>query len=279
MDNLTVTPGAGETIIADEITHTTFGTGKVQYVKLMDGTVDGNTVAAVGANGLAADVKAIVPGTAATNLGKAEDAAHTTGDTGVMVLAVRKDTAAALATTDGDYIPLIVDSTGRLHIAAGATENVIGLVGSSDIAVAVTCPIDNGNALDAGDVIFDKTEIAGAARTSGGMTILQSLTVVDGDDNTAAAMTIVFLKASCTFGTIDSAPSISDADAAAYFAGSVVIASTDWIDLGGCKVATKAGIGLAMAPTATSLYVAAFGAGTPTYSTGKLTMNFKFLRS
>lgn len=37
------------------------------------------------------------PGTAAASLGKAEDAAHASGDVGVMLLAVRKDTAAALA--------------------------------------------------------------------------------------------------------------------------------------------------------------------------------------
>ncbi len=52
---------------------------------------------------------------------KAEDAAHSSGDKGIMALAVRKDTAAALAGTDGDYIPLIVDSTGRLHVNTGTS--------------------------------------------------------------------------------------------------------------------------------------------------------------
>lgn len=63
------------------------------------------------------DVTSIVPGTAATNLGKAEDAAHASGDSGVLLLAVRKDAAAILAGTDGDYVPLIVDAYGRLHVA------------------------------------------------------------------------------------------------------------------------------------------------------------------
>jgi hypothetical protein len=58
----------------------------------------------------------VVPGVEATNLGKAEDAAHASGDTGVMLLAVRKDTAAILAGTDGDYVPVIVDANGRLHV-------------------------------------------------------------------------------------------------------------------------------------------------------------------
>ncbi len=58
--------------------------------------------------------------TTATNTGtlagavKAEDAAHVSGDTGVMSLCVRTDTAAARATTDGDYIPCTTDSTGRV---------------------------------------------------------------------------------------------------------------------------------------------------------------------
>lgn len=51
---------------------------------------------------------------------KAEDAAHSSGDRGIMLLAVRKDTAAALAGTDADYIPLIVDASGRLHVNVGA---------------------------------------------------------------------------------------------------------------------------------------------------------------
>ena len=60
------------------------------------------------------DVTSIVPGTGATNLGKAEDAAHTTGDTGVMALGVRNDNLAALAGTDGDYAPLQVNAEGAL---------------------------------------------------------------------------------------------------------------------------------------------------------------------
>lgn len=44
----------------------------------------------------------------------AEDAAHFSGNTGTMALAVRADTAAATA-ADGDYVPLLTDANGRLH--------------------------------------------------------------------------------------------------------------------------------------------------------------------
>lgn len=60
------------------------------------------------------DVTSVIPGTGATNLGKAEDAAHTTGDTGVMALGVRNDNLAALAGADGDYAPLQVNAEGAL---------------------------------------------------------------------------------------------------------------------------------------------------------------------
>lgn len=61
-------------------------------------------------------------------IAKAADAAHSSGDKGYMLLAVRKDTATALAGTDGDYIPLIVDASGRLHVADSAVGPLLGSV-------------------------------------------------------------------------------------------------------------------------------------------------------
>lgn len=69
-------------------------------------------------------VNAVVPGTGATNLGKAEDVAHVSGDVGVMMLAVRQDTLAALAGTSGDYIPLTTDSLGRLNVRESGVTTV-----------------------------------------------------------------------------------------------------------------------------------------------------------
>src|SRR5690242_12660404 len=50
-DNVT-TGTTGLTVGADEVVDGTLGTVKVQYVKIMDGTLDGTSKAAVGANGL-----------------------------------------------------------------------------------------------------------------------------------------------------------------------------------------------------------------------------------
>lgn len=52
---------------------------------------------------------------------KAEDAAHSSGDSGIMMLAVRNDAGTVLAGTDGDYVPLTTDSNGNLRtIASGS---------------------------------------------------------------------------------------------------------------------------------------------------------------
>lgn len=74
------------------------------------------------------NVDAVIPGTAATNLGKAEDAAHASGDTGIMALAVRKDTAAISSGTTGDYEPLSTDALGRLRVeisGPGAADSIL----------------------------------------------------------------------------------------------------------------------------------------------------------
>ena len=46
----------------------------------------------------------------------AEDAAHTSSDTGNFILGVRNDTLAALGGTDGDYVPFQMNSDGALYV-------------------------------------------------------------------------------------------------------------------------------------------------------------------
>ena len=86
------------------------------YTTIRDaaGNERGVNVDANGEIGIGAVRTSVTPGTSAAHLGKAEDAAHTTGDTGVAALSKRTDTAASSAGTDGDYATLNTDSTGRL---------------------------------------------------------------------------------------------------------------------------------------------------------------------
>ena len=73
------------------------------------------TNAAAGAVFVQGSVTAL-PGTSATSLGKVEDAAFTSGDVGVMSLAVRNDSGTALTNTNLDYSPISVDSTGKVQV-------------------------------------------------------------------------------------------------------------------------------------------------------------------
>jgi hypothetical protein len=63
----------------------------------------------------------------------AEDAVHGTGDAGIMPLAVRNDTLAALAGTDGDYAPIQVNATGAVYTEVSSAlptgTNTVGNVG------------------------------------------------------------------------------------------------------------------------------------------------------
>lgn len=84
-------------------------------------------------NGLDVDITRSIPGTGATNLGKAEDAAHTTGDTGVFFLGVRNDGAnTAFTNTNGDYNPVGTDSQGRVYVVQkGPTATLANVAGSA----------------------------------------------------------------------------------------------------------------------------------------------------
>lgn len=75
-----------------------------------------------------------------TALSKAEDSVHTSGDQGIMGLAVRNDAGTALA-ADGDYIPFSTDSSGSLYV------NVSNDISTSDAALANTSIANAANTL------------------------------------------------------------------------------------------------------------------------------------
>lgn len=67
-----------------------------------------------------------------TNLLKAEDAGHSTGDSGILPLAVRVDGGTSLVGTDLDYAPIQVDANGALRIsgtvATGAGTQPVSII-------------------------------------------------------------------------------------------------------------------------------------------------------
>ena len=79
------------------------------------------------------DVTSVVPGTGATNLGKIEDAAHSSGDVGVMALGVRNDALNSLVGADADYAPFQLNSSGALYTREGP--NVVDSGNSTTSAI------------------------------------------------------------------------------------------------------------------------------------------------
>lgn len=69
-------------------------------------------------------IESIFPGTAATNLGKAEDSPHTSGDVGVMALGVANVAQAARA-ADSDYIPLSTDLAGNQMVVGNLASDSV----------------------------------------------------------------------------------------------------------------------------------------------------------
>lgn len=95
--------------------------------------------------GVASGVPIPVSG-AAAGTEFAEDAPHTTGDAGTMALGVRKDTATALAGTDGDYTPLITDASGRQHVNVGTSVLPTGAATETTVAAVNTAVGATGDA-------------------------------------------------------------------------------------------------------------------------------------
>lgn len=207
------TTGAGTEAAALRVTVATDSTGVLSVDDngaslTVDGTVAVSSLPALAA-GTAnigdVDVLSVVPGTAATSLGKAEDAAHASGDTGVMALAVRQNTPTALATTDADYAPLEVGAVG---------EQWVGLVGhntTARIAVNSASLTTASTAYVTGDVLGSELSFTSAARISGGRGVIESATLLDKSD-VIGAVDLYLFNAASTPAADNAANSWSDAN-------------------------------------------------------------------
>ena len=162
-----------------------------------------------------------------------------------------------------------------LSIAAG--ENQLGDVGMPDDVKTITCSLDT-NAYADGDVLFDTQEIAGAVRNSGDSCTLQSVHVLDKDDQ-GIDFELVFFNAATSLGTENAAISIAAADAddiIGHFAF-----TKDYVDLINSQIRSEGGIGLELKAGAatTSLYVAGISKGAGTYTASGILISFGFLRN
>jgi hypothetical protein len=76
-----------------------------------------------------------------------EDSAHTSGDEGAFVLAVRNDTNAAMTSTDGNYSPIAVNANGAVAINDGGNSVTV------DAPVGTPVNVQIGDGTDTADVI------------------------------------------------------------------------------------------------------------------------------
>jgi hypothetical protein len=284
-DNITLNAGSGGSIVAtDEV-----NSAHYQYVKHAfggDGTatpvtssvgLPGNLVQYGGSAVGASNALHVQPGTGASftvaNAGTFAVQAAQSGTWSVSAAAAFPvtDNSGSLTVDAPVGSPVFVrlsDGSGAitsLSVTPAATESQLGFVGSPGDVVDVTLTLDT-SAYAGGDLLADTQSFTGV-RVNGGRAILQSVTVIDEDDQ-GAAFTIYFLSANNSFGTENSAPSISDANARDVL-GWVDVSTADYKDLGGVRVASVKGIGLLLeaAGGSTSLYLAVVnGTGTPTYT-------------
>lgn len=167
-------------------------------------------------------------------------------------------------------------SFGQVFSDGSGASSQPGQVGSPGDVITVTLTVDTNIYAD-GDVLADTQTISNAMRILGGHGVLQSLQLIDPDEQ-GQPIDLYFFSVTHALGTENSAPSISDANAIDIF-GPVAIGSSDYRDLGGVKVASVRGIGLMLEAASGSrdLYIAAISRGTGTYAGGSLTLKLGFL--
>ena len=174
------------------------------------------------------------------------------------------------------------DEAGRrkaagVAVLVGADGSNGGSVGGFTAYVDVTLSLDTA-AYAADDLMADTQVVANAMRVNDGTGVLQSVVVLDEDDQ-GTGFDLVFLSANNSLGSENAAVSVTDAGARDIL-GLISIAASDFTDLGGCRIATRTGIGLVVKPAAgtRNLYVAAITRGAPTYTAAGVRLRLGFLQ-
>ena len=145
------------------------------------------------------DVTSVIPGTGATNLGKAIDTATGATDTGVLVLVTRDDALGALTPIEGDNVALRVDANGALWTHDDVLEAALS---GSELQVDVVAALPAGNN-NIGDV--DVASIAAGDNNIGNVdivTVPAPLNVV-GTGTEAAALRVTIATDSTGVLSVD----------------------------------------------------------------------------
>lgn len=149
--------------------------------------------------------------------------------------------------------------------------------GAKTKTVDLTFSLDT-NIYASGDVLADTQVLAGAMRMRDLTGVLSGFTLFDEDDQ-GIELDVVFLSANVSIGTENAAVSVTDANAREIL-GIVNVASSDWKDLGGVRVATVRNVNLPIKPASQTqdVYVALITRGTPTHTASGLRGRFHFFQ-
>lgn len=145
---------------------------------------------------------------------------------------------------------------------------------SQSVVRSITLSLDT-NAYGSGDVIAATQELTEAVKALDGGAFLESMTVIDKDDQ-GAAFDVYVMDANVAMGTENSTPNISDANAENIL-GKIAVGTSDYSDLGGVKVATIKNLHIPIKSSGgtSSVYVAVVnGSGTPTYTAAGIVLRF-----
>lgn len=189
--------------------------------------------------------------------------------------------------TAGQTYNLNLDTNGWLKVsikntttpAISAGESHIGSVSQNYSLLDVTPTLDT-SAYASGDVLFVSTVCTSLMRVNDGLALLKSVQVIDKGDQ-GAAFDLYFFSSNVTTGAVNGAPSISDADLATCL-GYVSIATGDYKDLGGARIATKNVLDMMLkaASGTKNIYIAGVnGSGTPTYAASDLVIRLGVIQS
>jgi hypothetical protein len=147
-----------------------------------------------------------------------------------------------------------------------AADDIVTAAATGDV-ISATLAMDT-SALAAGDVACTATlAVTNALRAADTIGILQSVVVIDQDDQ-GTALDLIFFSSNTSLGTANGVPDIDDTESTTIL-GTVSILAADFIDLGANKVAEKRGLSLPIksGTGVRTIWVSAIcRSGTPTYT-------------
>jgi hypothetical protein len=142
----------------------------------------------------------------------------------------------------------------------------MAMIHAQRFVVTSTATIVDNNAIDAYDVFATGSFTHSMFQTHGGPFKVEQLNYLDAADNTAANLTFVFMNSNVSYGTIDSAPDMTDANAL-FLTSHYVLASASILDHTNFKFASVQPniiVWPSAAGSSSAIYYAIATAGTPT---------------